>query len=145
MVIKSRRGWVKIIEASIGALIVIAVLLLVVESRDIQMRNANPNAYSYLDEIAKNETFRERFFSMSDLEINSEIKLAFDSRIKPSKLNYAFNVCSGDVSCPLPSLSASDSPPSGVDIYSAERIISSSLNYVGDFKPKKIKLFLWRS
>lgn len=133
----NKRGWLRIIEASIAILIVAATILVMMNRQqpDIQ-RDISEIIPQLLEEIAENSTLRNKIIT-SDPNVNGELNRFIDQRIEYNEIKYAFEICEIDNPCYL-----RDYPSEEYDIFTAERIISSSLTQE-EFKPKRLKIFLW--
>lgn len=125
----------RIVEASIAILIIIGVVLVVVVKRSpSQEADVSAIIPSLLEEISKNISLREDI--VRDSVVGEERVLSFlEVRIKNPALGYSARVCGSDEICGLKSY-----PKEAREIYSSERIISSTLQ---SYAPKKVKIFLW--
>lgn len=142
----NKKGFIKIIEAFIAVLLVAGVLLFVVVKNNPQFsieEKVIDLEKSVLNEIARNEGYRERILQLNeDIEITettlielTEIWSTINFRIQSSNLNLDFRikVCQLDVICPL-----SNYPDK--DVYTYSVAITSNLT---TYKPKQLKLFAW--
>ncbi len=137
MAIKNKRGWLRIVEASTGILIVAGVLI-TLYAQQIEVRDLSSEIYNLqifiLDEIADNSTFRNEI--LSDEVDKSGLDSFVDEKL-PANFNFSVKICnlSDWRECGL----GADGPASG-DVYAEERIISANLT---KYSPKKVKLYIW--
>lgn len=138
---KSKKGWIRIVEAFIAILIIAGILLIVLGEGYISAKDNSEKIYnaqiSMLREIQFNETLRGNAISEKILPIKNNL----GKRI-PSYLNCTLNLCEINSICEI-NLDLEK------DVYSQEAFIGSGLftdatgyswlNYV----PKKLKLFCW--
>lgn len=132
-----KRGWIRIAEACISILIVLAMLLILARSRGVDPRqDFTANLPPILDEIAKTEAYREKILT-GDPGIQNDLNAFVKARL-PLQLRVDFQllICKTTDPCTAPS-------PIANDVYTAERIISSTLNS-GYLPPKRLRLFVWR-
>ena len=134
---KNKRGWIRIVEAVAGILLLAGVLLVVYSQHQTA---SSPNDYVYelqkqfLDEVASNSSLREDVMNSED----SSLKILAES-IFPNNFNLTVEICElGSLSC---------KPDSGVlplegEIFVEDRIISASLD-VAVSTPKKVRIFVW--
>lgn len=136
MMRKNKKAWLRILEAFI-AIILITGVLLVLYTRTIKKPAIGEEIYKFqkniLDEIASMPTLREDV--LKGVESNVEI---FAEKRTPPSFNVAVEICEVDEICELSEYMGRE----GKDIYSTERIISSTIQ-MQDFEPKKLKVFMW--
>jgi hypothetical protein len=135
----NKKAIFRIVEASIAILIVLGVILVVsTETERKSEIDFSEILSSILDEVSRDVTLRDMIFS-DELSARQNIKDFIENKIKKGKLDYEVKICYFKDVCSL------DSYPVNAegDIFFEERVISSSLDNP-NFKPKKIKLFLWR-
>lgn len=140
----NKRGWIRIVEASISILIILGVLLVLVNVNKIRIEeDLTPRLSPLLAEMAENLTIREMVINYNpvlaeDNGINMEILSQFysflDTRIGRN-FEYKVRVCQPDKICAL------DYYPDTGNVYAADRLFSTTLN--SDFTPKRVKIFLW--
>ncbi len=133
----NKKGWIRIVEASVSILIIFSVLLVVSRnSTTSQNTDLTSSITPMLDEIARNVTLREQIIQQGNASIPA-LEQFISKRIIQSNIKFDVNVCSPDAIC-----SMSSYPAGATNIYSSERILSSTLNV---YSPKKVKIFLWRT
>jgi len=137
----NKRGWLRIVEASIAILIIMAVLLIVSQRTVVQTQtDLSEKITPMLEEIAKNVTMREAVITDNETSNYAETILRgfIGQRLKDPNIGYDLKICNYQDVCGL------DSYPKDAkgNVYSAGRIISSTLSSEGT-GPKKIQIFLW--
>ncbi|MDP4039474.1 MAG: hypothetical protein Q8P57_02755 [Candidatus Pacearchaeota archaeon] len=126
-----KRGFLKIAEAGIAIMIIIASVL-------ISLNKESPQNNPDLSETARDilrEISQDKFLRIKALELSEPISSGdvyyFVNSTLPDYLNFEIRICDTDSVCGL-------SEYRDAEIYSAERIISS------DSGPnKKLRLFIW--
>lgn len=131
----NKRGWIRIVEASLAIIIIFGVLIVLNASKNnnytIDLSDKIP---PLLEKIALNETLREKIVSGINVsETENESMVIISESIKNPRINYSFKICNLNEFCTL-------EPYPNAEVFAGERIISSSLNRIA---PVKIKLFLW--
>jgi hypothetical protein len=131
----NRRGWLRIVEASLAIMIIFGVLLVVNNSQKFtEQPDLTKLIVPMLEEIARNVALRENIV-VNGQESVPELREFVESRLKQSTIKYEVAVCDSAEICSL-----SNYPTGATEIYASERIISSTLE---EFSPKKVKIFLW--
>ena len=141
----NKKGWLRIIEASIGIIVILGVLV-AISFRQNKTIDPSLELAPYLDEMAKNQTLREGIIAYDLVNLNNSDNSAtiekitgfFYSKINKNNYNIYLRICSLEDLCPI------ENYPINFDgnIYSAERIVSSG-NTEG-FTPRKVKVFVWQ-
>jgi len=137
----NKRGWIRIVEASIAILIIFAALLYVSENRKAASEaDLSESITPLLEEMAKNVTLREIILSdtnISDFAENTTMKF-LAGRIKQPNINYTVKICDYDKLCGL------NSYPTDVkgNVYAGGRVITSVLT-TSIVNPKRVVIFLW--
>jgi len=133
--LKEKRGWLRILEAFIAIILIIGALI-VIYSKTIEKPKKAEEIYklqgAILDEIADNPELREAV-------LNENITRIIDfigDRTYPS-FNFTIRICEVNDICSLQYYIGEE----GNDVYSTERVISSTLE---KYEPKKLKIFMWR-
>jgi len=151
--VKNKKGWLRVIEASISIILVLSFVLLVYfnntkKTEEDLSSKLNP----FLEEIALNNELRQKiidydtsFSNMEDSEndpenkkILDDINLFISSRITRKDIGFDVQICEPNQHCELYPY------PDAGSIYSTERIISSFAENP-NYKPKKIRLYLWET
>lgn len=132
-----KRGWMRIVEASISILIILSVLFFLY-NRDARTEDLalDERGRAILEELASDQAFRSAvvgndsvFVTQAVAALIPETHLSFEARI-----------------CDLIDVCGKSTFSSG-NVYVAERVISSALNRdpsMGGDDPKKVRLFIWR-
>ena len=132
----NKKGWLRIVEASISVLIIFSVLIVVSRTSIPQASTDLTSTITpILEEIARNVSLREQIVQLGNGSLPS-LQAFVGVRIKQSTIKYAVAVCNVQEICSMPTY------PTGVgNVYAGERIISSTLD---TYNPEKVKIFLWR-
>ncbi len=129
----NKKAWIRIAEAFI-AIILITGVLLVLYTRTTRISGKAEEIYrlqeSILDEIASDNLLREEILNGMDSGVRSFIA----TRV-PSGFSYDVKICEPEKICEMEEYLDKE-------IFSTERIISSTLEIYG---PKKLKIFMWES
>lgn len=138
--IKNKRGWIRILEATIAVLIVSGILI-VVYSRHID-KNIEPEDYIYslqkqiLRDISSRNDLRRYALTENISTLDSYVK----GKI-PAAFNYSLKICNfTDPPTPCKLSAEEFIATQDNNIYAEEVIISADFE---SYNPKKIKLFTW--
>ena len=141
----NKRGWLRVVEASIAVLIIIGAILTISKTRVSQDNNElNEQLIFALDNIAENSTVRDYILNYNVVEaadnpINSplvdKINESLYSQFPGIKPKILFKICLANEPCVI-------SSGSNGEILSYDRIIATSENSL-EFSPKKIKVIAW--
>ena len=141
-----KKGFLRIVEASIGIMAILGTLLLVSLQSDIPDIDLTEKIPAILDEIAKNSTLREdialnyNFNREADnSQINLKIENFFKKRISTPNVEYDFAICKAEELCALENFPLEYNE----EVYSYERVVSA-VETKPEFEPRKIKLYVWR-
>ncbi len=137
----NKKGWLRIVEASIAILIIMAVLLIVSQRTIVSTQTDLSNRITpMLEEIAKNVTMREKVINDTNESDYAETMLRefIGQRLKDPNIGYDLKICNYQDVC---GLNTYPKDAKG-NVYSAGRIISSTLTSEGT-GPKKVQIFLW--
>ena len=128
---KDKKGILRILEAFI-AIALIAGVLIVLYTQTIRKPQIADDVYRtervILDEVAGRADLRSAVLNNNTAPIESFVA----GRI-PAGFSYSIRICRVEEICELPAYNK--------DTYASERVISSTL---AEFKPKKLKIFMWR-
>ena len=129
----NKRGWLRIVEASVGILIVVGVLLTLyaqqADTKDLSAEIYELQIY-ILNEIAEN--YRNDILNSN--EPTSDM-ISFATGKIPANFNFVIRICGIKEVCGL----GEDGPEYG-NVYTEERVVSANLE---KYYPKKIKLYIW--
>ena len=134
-----KRGWIRILEAVIGIMIILGILALVY-SRSSQGEDVSGEIYNMqknvLEQIASDAELRNSILSDSEEVAEGKIVSFIESGgLVLPVFDFGVRICDlGVLNCNLP-------VNTGGSVYVEERVISSSLE---EFNPKKVRLFVWR-
>jgi hypothetical protein len=136
----NKKGWVRIVEASIAILIIFSVVIAVSGKREAKPEeDLSISITPLLDEIAKNISLRELVVKDSDTSTIAEdaLKEFVSRRIISPNIGYGITICNYDQYCGLSSYPGE----ARGGIYAGSRVITATLNTMP--YPKKINIFLW--
>ena len=140
--VRNKRGWLRILEATIAVLLVSGVMLFVY-SRGIE---ENTGAVDYIESLQKqilgDISLRSDLRGYVLSESGSYLVLLEDyvSLRIPGAFGHKLRVCDLGDSCKLDSVMFSETLDKNV--YVDEVIISADF---GDYSPKKVRLFVWEN
>lgn len=129
----NRRGWLRIVEASIAVVIILSVLFtLYSKSSASNEPDLSIRAREVLDEIAINNTIRAATLA-NDVQGYALVNASIASRLSSDVL-FEVRICDLTDVC-------GKSTYTPGNVYAAERIIGATLDQE---QSKKIRLFIWR-
>jgi len=143
----NKKGWIKIVEASISIVLIAGVLLIFASRSSLNNENFSREIYrienSILRDIQLNETLREEIINIenSSLPLNSEednFPEEFKDKIsdrEPDYLSCEINICSIESECGF----WKNESEMG-EVYSQDVIIFLTLN---EFNPRRTRIFCW--
>jgi hypothetical protein len=137
----NKRGFLRIVESTIAVILVLVALVF------LSAHRAAPESIDVgvilpglLDEVARNLTLREKVVGDYDEEsTESAIESTLSEKIENPSVNLSVEICNVTEVCFLEPY-----PDTESDIFSSERVISSSIKDE-TFEPRRIKVFLWRN
>lgn len=128
----------KIMEAVFAVAIILSALIFLSVKQEIKDRNEFFHLLRpALNEIAHNQELRDKIIADDDTGDVAEEMVLNEVRAKINSANLQYKI----FICEISSGSCGNVDIEG-EIYSEERIISSSLT---EFRPKIVKLFVWRN
>jgi hypothetical protein len=139
--VKNKRGWMKIVEATLAVLIISGVLIAVYSSQpkqgDFSKEVANFQKQILMD-FSSQTNLRLNVLNSDDPADYLELKNYVANKI-PSYLNFSLKIC--DLTDP-PQPCKNDDYVNTIDknVYVDEIIISAE---IGQYEPKKVRLFVW--
>jgi len=139
MVIKNKKGWIRIVEALVAILLIVGFLTLIINKGE-QKSNLNSriglSENSILREIQINSTYRNYILGTSGTvefeDLDSNLNAQIISRT-PEYLNCVGQICEFDNDCDYVE-------NSGKDIYGKSVFIGANSEV---YSPKQLKLFCW--
>lgn len=140
----NKRGWLRIIEASIAAVIILGVLFyLYNRTQEANTYDLSDRARTIVDEIALNESMRYDIatappssLGSTTFQVPASVQTFVIDRIHDSSLDFEIKLCTLRDVCGKSIFTG--------ETYSAERIISSSIQFNSEPEPRKVRLFIWR-
>ncbi len=141
MLIKNKRGWIRIVEAFIAVLLIAGVVLIILDKGYLKKEDISPEVYDaelkILKEIQLNNTLRENILTASPLPVNwSNFPQSVKNKIIndiPSYLNCSAKICGIEDICTIDG-------NLGKDIYAQSVIITTTLT---ELDYRQLKLFCW--
>ncbi|MFA5061331.1 MAG: hypothetical protein WC494_03380 [Candidatus Pacearchaeota archaeon] len=137
----NKRGWIRILEATIAVLIVSSVLIMIYSGHPERVdlsEEISSLQKSILNEISSDNNLRSHVLN-SEVGSNYEMLVQHIEGKIPSQLNFSLKICSlSEASCKLDE----DIFKTLVDkeVFVEEIIISTDLS---TYNPKKVRLFVW--
>ena len=131
--IKNKRGWIRILEATI-AILIIGSVLLVMYSRNIEKDDVSEYAFEIEKEVLADISLKPEL-RRAVLEENITVLRDFASEKIPLAFEFEILVCDLGIPCNMDHYVEKD-------VFVEESIISADLQGYG---PKKVRLFLWES
>jgi len=143
MIIKNKRGWIKIVEAFVTILLVAGVLLIVINQGYIGKTDISSQIYdveiSILREIQLNDTLRNEILSVTPpIEVTEDNVSQTWNKITdrtPGYLDCKAKICEMEELCQL------DEYPEK-DVYAESVAITTTLE-TEEVKYRQLKLFCW--
>ena len=136
MVINQKRGWIRILEATIAILLISGVLL-VMYSRSVDKVDISERVYSLQQEvlmdIALDSVLRD--YALTDDELALDV---FADTKMPNAFNFRVRVCALGTACKLNSTDVIATR--NKDIYVESIVIAGTHD---TYDPKKVRLFVW--
>jgi|WetSurMetagenome_2_1015567.scaffolds.fasta_scaffold111045_2 hypothetical protein len=134
-----KKGFLRIVEALIGVLIVIGFLLIVIKANQPESKDWNSEGKVILDEIAKNDSLRTDILN-DTTGIKIKLRDFAKERFGNPIINLSVETCNLSENCAF-----SGTYPTNVrSVYAVERIIST-MPKSNTYGPRKVKMFIWSS
>lgn len=131
----NKKGWLRIVEAFIAIMLIMAVLLVVIQRQRVAM-NSNEEIQvkqrDIINMIVRDDSLRSEILSWKATQTSEKVKY-----LVPAGYNYSIELCNYTEFCAL-----NFTVPTTV--YSDETIIVSNLTHYVPNEAVKIKLFFWR-
>jgi hypothetical protein len=141
-----KRGWLRIVEASIAILMVLSSLMIINNGISKRQEVAmDDNFYSLLDKMAENTTLRGKILSYDitnpsnypgNYQVILDLNNFFANELQDRAVNYSVSICGIAGNCDL-------EKNIGREVYSAERIIATNLTS-SEFSERRIRIY-WGS
>jgi hypothetical protein len=128
-----RKGWIRIVEASVSAMIVLAALFVFYTQQNAPVeQDLSEFGRSVLEEMALNASLRREILRDDLASANQTVS----DRVRDKNLVFEMRVCDLGDAC-------GKSTYTPGNVYSVERVLTSSLD-APEVTPRKIRLFMWR-
>lgn len=128
-----RSGWIRIVEASVSAMIVLAALFVFYTQQNVPVeQDLGEFGRSILEEMSLNASLRREI--LADNLVNANYTVA--QRLDGKNMRFEMRVCDLSDACGKSSYTPGN-------IYSVERVLTSALD-APEVTPRKIRLFMWR-
>jgi hypothetical protein len=141
MLMKNKRGWIKIVEAFVAVLLIAGVVLIIIDKEYLKKEDISSEVYDtelkILKEIQLNNTLRENILTAGPLPVNwTNFPQSVRNKIIndiPDYLNCNAKICEIEDACTIDENSEKD-------IYVQSVIITSTLDTLNY---RQLKLFCW--
>lgn len=143
---RNKRGWMRILEATIAVLLVTGVLLFVYSEHNLSSQGIDDYASNLQKKILKDISFDSilRNFVLNDSILNVDsaefqrVNEFVNDSISQPPFNYSLRICDLGTPCKMNSEVFQDTL--SYEIHSEEIIISANIL---KYSPRKVRLFLW--
>lgn len=141
MGIKSKKGWIRIVEAFVAILLIAAALLMTINRGALEKDNTIDHIYEYETSILRgielNQGLRNEILNLDNVPVEwndfpENVRNEIVNKI-PAYLNCEGQICDIDDDCFIDDLPQKD-------IYVRSTIISANLEI---YNPRQLKLFCW--
>ena len=150
MIKKNKKGWIKVTEAVVAIILIVAILLVVIERESPIKSSTNQEIYNIqkaiLREIQLTDTLRNEIIGTSG-EIEWEALMTETPQTKnkiqektPSNFDCVAKICSPSNTCILPEEVIPESTAEE-NIYVEKVMITTNLI---TYNPRVLKLFCWK-
>lgn len=149
VILRGKRGWLKIAEAAIAIVVLVGVVFIVMGVQPKkQSQDLTESARELLESAAKNTSIRDYILgykidearnSANNAPIIEQVSRNIKNQINAKILGFNVSICAPQEQCALESYPSEQS----LEIFVAERLISTTPQQT-EFSPRKIRLFLWR-
>ena len=143
---RNKRGWIRILEATISVLLVTGVLLFIYSEHNLSSKGIDDYVSNLqkkiLKDISFNVTLRNLVLGDSILDVSSlefqEVNGFVNGLIAQPPFNYSLRICDLGTPCKMDSEVFQDTL--SYEIYSEEIVISANIT---KYNPRKVRLFVW--
>ena len=145
----NKKGFLRIVEATLSIMIVLSVLLLIAgQNKPIYQKNIGELIPPVLQKMSEDKLLRGEILNYdlnlgretaSNADILKNINIFIKKELKNPALNSSVSICKLDFPCPVEPFPIA----SNGEIYSQERVVGTDYWKVG-FQPRKVKIFVWR-
>ncbi|MFH1425728.1 MAG: hypothetical protein ABIG28_03330 [archaeon] len=145
----NKKGFMRIVEAIIAIMIIVGSLLVLSVQKETRMgRDLTEILPPFLEEAAENPSLRKMITQDYEINIGSDerensgvlvnVEDFLKEKIRNPGLELSVSICGLNGPCPIKKW------PGDFEVYSAERIVSTTISDAV-FSPRKLKVFLWRA
>ena len=132
----NKGGWLRIVEASLAVILILSALFVFyMKEKSSSPPDLGERARTILEEIASDATLRNSALTAEKGSSPQNIINLVASQITEPNLDFEIKICEIGDAC-------GKSKYNPGNIYSAERVISASVDHAG-YEPKKMRLFIW--
>tara|TARA_Y100000310_G_C20690811_1_gene822081 strand:- start:3859 stop:4302 length:444 start_codon:yes stop_codon:yes gene_type:complete len=139
----NKKGWIRILEATIAVLIVTSVLVVVYSNQNRPSDDLGEYFFNLQKQILRDISLKNDLRSYV-LDFDNGGKFNLDNYVKskvPTSIGFSLEVCDlNKTSCNLNSTLFKETLD--LDVFVEETVISSNLT---DYSPKKVRLFFWEN
>jgi hypothetical protein len=125
--VKNRRGWIKILEAFIGIMLLFGIVLFLNVRKNAQDNYISDLQKNILDKVSLQDDLRDAVLKEDKGKIEDFIRKEL-----PNSLEFKIKICSLNDLC-YESIS-------GKNVFVREKVIISNLKI---YSPKKVRFFAW--
>lgn len=141
---QNKRGWIRILEATIAVLLVSSTLVIVYTRQPDRVVDASEYVYllqkELLSDISLRDDLRSYVLTSTEDQVDSRLHMFVSSKV-PATIGARIKVC--DLTDP-PSpckLNSTDLAATGEsDVFVEETVLSSNIT---NYDPKKVRIFIW--
>jgi AAA15 family ATPase/GTPase len=133
--IKNKKGWIRILVSS---------TLVIINLRFTEEQNKGFEEYIYnlqrgiLEDLSNDNTYRKQILETETNQLISQDLITFIEGRTPKGMKTILRICELGEPCKLEG--AEVAKTRNAEVYVEETIIAANYN---EFKPKKVRLFLW--
>lgn len=141
----NKRGWLRILEATI-AILLISTVLVTVYSRQISKPDTSEYIYNLQMQVLKEISLRSdlRFAALNGSAEALVFLNEFVTQKVPTSYNFTLLVCDLGTVCELDEGVLISTLRDSIDVYAEEKIISAVVSTAGQtYSPKVVKIFIW--
>jgi len=147
--VMNKRGWIRMLEATIAIMLVSGVLI-TVYSKQISQPDSNDFVYGMQKKILMDISSRSdlRLLVLRGGEGDLQDLALFINQSVPSSYGYSLKVCNLGDSCELQGATAIENFREDTDVFVEETIVSAVVSEGNGgqvYNPKKVRLFVWEA
>ena len=138
---RSKKGWIRILEATISIMIISGVLL-VVYSGQVEREDPSDYYYSLQKQVLADISSRADLRGYAILG-NEEALNEFANSKVPDAFNVSVRVCDLGEICKMSDALATEAFRNDIEFYVEDAVISA--DFGEGYSPKKVVIFLWEA